>query len=61
VVLEGTWNGQTLGKRVASVNVVKESGEPCDLKSSTIRNLLRIVDSLVPPYLPGTRFDIRER
>lgn len=53
VVLEGTWNGQTLGKRIASVKVVTESGEPCGLKASAIRNLLRIVDSLVPPYLPG--------
>lgn len=53
VFLEGTWDGQTLGKRLAGIKVVKETGEQCDLAASAIRNLLRVVDTLVPPYLPG--------
>lgn len=52
VLLEGYWDGQTLGKRVFGIKVVKETGEPCDLEASLRRNLLRIVDGLFA-YLVG--------
>lgn len=49
--LEATF-GQTLGKRAVNVVVVKENGDPCDWGASTIRNLVRVVDSF-PIYLIG--------
>lgn len=64
VLLEGYWDGRTLGKRVFGIKVVKETGEPCDLEASLIRNLLRIVDGLFA-YLVGlvamSRNDRRQR
>jgi len=39
--------GQTLGKRLLNVVVVSEDGEPCDWFSSTIRNVVRIIDSIL--------------
>lgn len=44
--------GQTLGKKLLNVVVVSEDGEPCDWLSSTIRNGVRIVDS-IPFYFVG--------
>lgn len=48
-------SGQTPGKRLMNVMVVKEDGRPCDYGDAAIRNLLRIVDQLgiVVPYLVG--------
>lgn len=48
-------SGQTPGKRLLNVMVVKEDGSPCDYGDAAIRNLLRIVDQLgiVIPYLVG--------
>ena len=43
VVLEAEY-GQTLGKRVMDIVVVKEDGGDCDYTASIVRNLLRIVD-----------------
>ncbi|MFC7204288.1 RDD family protein [Haloferax namakaokahaiae] len=51
-LLEGYWNGQTVGKRLVGIKVVKEDGSPCDLMSSFMRNLLRIIDGLFY-YLVG--------
>lgn len=51
VALE-TWIGATLGKLVVGVRVVDENGQRIDLASSTIRNVLRIVDSQIG-YLVG--------
>ena len=54
VYFEGK-TGQTPGKRLLDVVVVKEDGRPCDYADAAVRNLLRIVDSigLVIPYLVG--------
>lgn len=52
VVLEGTI-GATLGKLVIGLRVVKTDGSSCDISSSIIRNVLRIVDSLPFFYLLG--------
>lgn len=46
LLLEGLWDGQTVGKKLLNIKVVKESGHPIDLGDSVIRNLLRIVDGL---------------
>lgn len=43
-LLEGYWDGQTIGKRLFGIKVVKENGEPCDYGSAFVRNLLDIID-----------------
>jgi uncharacterized RDD family membrane protein YckC len=48
IFFELRWNGQTPGKRVAGLRVMREGGAPVDFRSSCVRNLLRPVD-----YLPG--------
>jgi uncharacterized RDD family membrane protein YckC len=64
VFLEGFWDGQTLGKRAFGIKVVKSTGEPCDVTSSAVRNVLRIVDGFLL-YLVGfvamTTNDTRQR
>ena len=51
VLLEGSL-GQTIGKMITGIKVVKTNGEPCDFKSSFIRNILRIVDAIFA-YIVG--------
>ena len=49
IVLEATW-GATLGKLATNLRVVTESdGGPIDWSASVIRNLLRLIDGIVPP------------
>ena len=43
--LEGT-SGQTLGKRIINIKVVKADGSRCDMSSAFLRSILRIIDSL---------------
>jgi uncharacterized RDD family membrane protein YckC len=50
---EMRWAGQTPGKRVAKLRVVRDGGYPIDFYSSLVRNLVRIVDILPPPYGAG--------
>lgn len=52
VLLEGRW-GQTLGKRLLGIVVVREDGEPCTYAAATIRTGLRLVDALPVAYLVG--------
>ena len=49
--LEGT-RGQTAGKMVTKIKVVREDGGEIDISSAFIRNILRIVDGLFG-YLVG--------
>ena len=51
MVFEIVWNGQTPGKRLLNVRVIRESGYPIRTVDSVIRNLVRIVDWL--PFLYG--------
>ena len=51
IVFEVTTNGQSLGKRVLGLRVIKEGGYPIGFADSAIRNLVRIVDFL--PFLYG--------
>lgn len=44
--LEGT-SGQTIGKKIMKIKVIKANGSPCDLVSAFLRSILRVVDSLV--------------
>ncbi|UPM44381.1 RDD family protein [Halocatena salina] len=48
--------GQTLGKRLLGLVVVKENGTPCTFSSAVLRNVLRIIDQLPAFYLLGIIF-----
>jgi uncharacterized RDD family membrane protein YckC len=45
VLFETVWNGQTPGKRLAGIRVVKDDGRPVDFLTAVARNLLRMVDA----------------
>lgn len=51
-ILEGEY-GQTVGKRLLSIVVVKEDGSSCTMGSSAIRNVLRLIDLIPVFYLLG--------
>lgn len=51
---EGLRAGQTPGKRLAGIRVVRDTGHAVTLAAAATRNLLRIADFLPPPYLLGT-------
>ncbi len=54
-VFEALWGGHTPGKRMLGIRVVQDSGRPVTANAATVRNLVRIVDFLVPlGPLPGT-------
>jgi uncharacterized RDD family membrane protein YckC len=52
-VFEAIWNGQTPGKRVVRIRVIKETGRPIAPAESVARNLMRIVDQLPALYAVG--------
>jgi uncharacterized RDD family membrane protein YckC len=43
VVCEMTMNGQTLGKKLFKLRVIRDNGEPIELPHSIVRNILRYV------------------
>jgi uncharacterized RDD family membrane protein YckC len=43
-LLEGLWNGQTIGKRAMRLRVVKSNGQPARAGAILLRNVLRPVD-----------------
>jgi hypothetical protein len=47
------WHGQTPGKRIFKLRVIKDSGRQITLVEAMTRNLLRIVDVLPGMYLIG--------
>lgn len=51
IVLEGAWSGQTIGKRVAGIQVIMGDGTPITWRAAIFRNLLRLADFL--PFLYG--------
>lgn len=50
-LLEGS-KGQTIGKMVTKIKVVREDGKPIDMNQALTRNILRIIDGLFA-YLIG--------
>lgn len=50
MLFESIWNGQTPGKRLTHIRVIKDSGQPITAIDSVGRNLLRIVDQLPFAY-----------
>jgi uncharacterized RDD family membrane protein YckC len=57
VMFEWLWNGQTPGKRLLKLRVIREDGRPITLWEALARNLLRIFDAVpgfvVPIYSIG--------
>jgi uncharacterized RDD family membrane protein YckC len=50
ILFESIWNGQTPGKRLTHIRVIKDSGQPITAIDAVGRNLLRIVDQLPVAY-----------
>jgi uncharacterized RDD family membrane protein YckC len=50
MLFEIVWNGQTPGKRLLGLRVIRESGYPIRPVDSVVRNLVRIVDWLPIAY-----------
>ena len=53
IIFEQIWNGQTPGKRLAGIRVIKRGGQPLEFRNILLRNLLRIVDNLPSNYVTG--------
>ncbi len=51
IVFEALWNGQTPGKKLLGIRVVRDGGYPIDFGASLIRNLIRIGEQLLGYYL----------
>lgn len=52
VLLEG-FKGQTIGKMITKIKVVKDDGTPCDLQAAFMRNAIRFIDMLPFMYIIG--------
>jgi hypothetical protein len=46
ILFEAIWNGQTPGKRLTHIRVIKDSGQPITAIDAVGRNLLRLVDQM---------------
>src|SRR5437764_978702 len=57
ILFEWLWNGQTPGKRLLKLRVIRDDGRPLTLWESIARNLLRICDAVpgfvIPIYSVG--------
>ena len=51
-IFEAVWNGQTPGKRIIRIRVIKDTGRPIAPYEAVARNLLRLVDQM-PGILYG--------
>lgn len=49
-ILETYWNGQTVGKRVLGMRVLRVDGQPINGLQAVMRNILRLVDMM--PLIP---------
>ena len=52
-VFEIVWHGQTPGKRLTRIRVIRDNGRPIDATAAVLRNLLRVVDFLPAMYATG--------
>jgi uncharacterized RDD family membrane protein YckC len=50
VFFEALWNGQTPGKRILGIRVVRDGGYPVDFMASLIRNLIRVGEMFLGFY-----------
>ena len=51
IVFEALWNGQTPGKKLLGLRVVRDGGYPIDAGASLIRNLIRVGEQLIGYYV----------
>jgi uncharacterized RDD family membrane protein YckC len=49
ILFEGFWNGQTPGKRLVKLRVIRSDGSPLSFSEAVIRNLVRLID-FMPLY-----------
>lgn len=61
MAFELLWSGQTPGKRLFGLRVVREGGRPLDASAAAIRNLIRAVDLLPFAYGLGVLTMIADR
>ena len=47
---EWLWSGQTPGKRWMKLRVIREDGRPITFWEAAVRNLLRVLDMVPPPF-----------
>jgi len=50
IVFEAFWNGQTPGKKLLGIRVVRDGGYPIDFGASLVRNLIRIAEFAIGGY-----------
>lgn len=50
IVFEALWNGQTPGKKLLGLRVVRDGGYPIDFGASLIRNLIRVGEQFIGFY-----------
>jgi uncharacterized RDD family membrane protein YckC len=50
IVFEALWDGQTPGKKLLGLRVVRDGGYPLDFGASLIRNLIRVGEQLIGFY-----------
>lgn len=53
ILMEGLWNGQTLGKKAVGIRVRMEDGTPITMRGAVTRNLVRIADFIPMTYFAG--------
>ncbi|MGH7531780.1 MAG: stage II sporulation protein M [Gemmatimonadales bacterium] len=53
---ESWWQGQTPGKRLVGIRVVRISGHPAGFGPVVVRNIVRLADFFPPPYVTGFLF-----
>ena len=50
IVLEAVWNGQTPGKKLLGIRVVRDGGYAIDFSASLVRNLIRVGEASLGFY-----------
>jgi uncharacterized RDD family membrane protein YckC len=51
IAFELLWNGQSPGKRLLGIRVVRDGGFPVDAGASVVRNVVRIVEAAIGLYV----------
>jgi uncharacterized RDD family membrane protein YckC len=51
ILFEGLWNGQTPGKKLLGIRVVRDGGYPIDMGAALVRNLIRVGEFILGYYL----------
>jgi uncharacterized RDD family membrane protein YckC len=52
IIFEAVWNGQTPGKRLLGIRVVRDGGYPLDFGSTVLRNMIRVIEAFFL-YIPS--------